>query len=143
MNGAQFNQIAMKLLQYALLAAQEAVAKHAARGKVMQLLNSGQVKQDLITARQRIALAFELLGVEPAALAQAAAAGENQWRWNGIWQWAPSPTSEAALVRSSMELVRSSMEQLKSCGSSNRISPIDSSSPQPIASAASRDVILE
>jgi hypothetical protein len=143
MNGAQFNQIAIKLLQSALLAAQEAVAKHAARGKVMQLLNSGQVNQDLVAARQRITLAFELLGVEPAALAEAAAAGENQWRWNGVWQWAPSPASEVALIRSSMELVRSSMEQLKQCGSSNPAIPLDSSSPQPIVSAASRDLIME
>jgi hypothetical protein len=102
----------------------------------MQLLNSGEVQRDLTSARQRLVLAFELLGVEPNALAEAAAAAAGtggRWYWNGVWQWVPTAKSDATLSRCSQEM-------LQSRGSSSI--PRPANDPQAI-SAASRDLLFE
>ena len=129
--GADFNPIALKMLRTELLAGQGVVEKHAARGKVLQILNSGEVGRDLSGVRARIATAFEALGVDPGALEAAAAAvgaGRGAWRFNGVWQWVPEATSSDTLARCSQDLAAA------------RAGP---EPPAIIADAGGRDVMFE
>jgi hypothetical protein len=105
--GVEFNPTALKMLRSELLAGQSIVEKHATRGKVMQILNSGEVRRDLAGVRGQVAAAFQALGVDPGELeaaAAAAGAGRGAWRWNGVWRWVPEASSSDTLARCSQDL---------------------------------------
>ncbi len=85
----------------------------------------------MAAARQRIVLAFELLGVERNALNDAAAAAAGT---GGQWRWVRAETSDAALTRCSQEIL---MSRLSGGGGGAPSTSADS------VSVSSRDVMFE